>query len=227
MWRSRPGPTRREEPPAPPVDGKVVGRAIKDSIRPLLKASGFTIHTDRKAWRPTEYTVDHVTFRSFNSYMAGALGCTTYSFTVEVGTFYRCFDTTLERPQDYHCTFRAILGKTIEQPFFVTEWGPAQDRPDVYYVLPDGSNLDAVVTDAKEVLVQQGLTFLDRYNDPARAFDVLMSERMTDGDFGQPQVMLPGNPDSPAWQQAALRIGHLVMDNPRAAMRAAPVLRQG
>jgi hypothetical protein len=195
MWRSRPGPAQSEEPSAASVDGKAVGRAINDSIRPLLKDSGFTIHTGRKAWRPTEYTVDHVTFRSFNSYTAGALGCTTYSFTVEAGTFYRCFDPVLERPQDYHCTFRAILGKTIQQPFFATEWGPAQDRPDVYYVLPDGSNLEAVVADARGVVVQQGLTFLDRYNYPGRAFNALLSERMTDGDFGQPQVMLPGNPN--------------------------------
>jgi len=170
--------------------------------------------------------VDLVTFRSYNSYTAGAMGCTTYSFTVEVGAFYRCFYPILERPQDYDCTFRAVLGKTIQQAFFATAWGPAQDRPDVYYVLPDGSNLEAVVADAQGVVVQQGLTFLDRYNDPGRAFDALLSERMRDGDFGQPQVMLPGNPDSRAWRRAALGIGHLFMDDPRAAIRAAPVLWQ-
>lgn len=93
-----------------------------------------------------------MTFRSYNAYIAGALGCTSYSFTVEVGVFYRCFNPDLMRPQDYDCTFRAILGKTIRQPFFATEWGPAEDRPDVFHVLPDRSNLDAVIDDAKRAL---------------------------------------------------------------------------
>lgn len=223
MWHPR-NPRPPAEPPPPAIDGKVVSRAVRAEVRPLLKEVGFASFTDCKGWRDTEFTVDHVTVRSFNAYNAGVLGCTSYSFTVEVGVFYRCFRPDLSRPQDYDCTFRAILGKTIRQPFFVTEWGPAKDRPEVFHVLPDGSNLDAVIEDAKRVLSSQGILFMERFNDPGRAFEALMTERMTDVDFGKPQVMLPGNPDSPAWRQAALGIGHLVMDDPRTAMRTAPVL---
>jgi len=206
------------------MDGKVVGSAIREQVRPLLKEAGFTSFTDRGAWRPTQHTIEHVTLRSYNSYSAGALGCTSYSFTVEVGVFYWCFEPTLERPQDYHCTFRAILGKTIRQPFFATEWGPAQDRPEVLYVLPDGSNLDEVIEESTRLLQTQGLQFLDRYNDPDRASSSLMSERMSKGGFGSPMVMLPGNPGSIAWREAALKIGQLIMDNPRPVIEAAPVL---
>ena len=217
-------PQPSAEPPQSAIDGKVVSRAVKAEVRPLLKEAGFASFTDRKGWRDTEFTIDHVTVRSFNAYTAGVLGCTSYSFTVEVGVFYRCFGPDLSRPQDYNCTFRAILGKTIRQPFFMTEWGPATDRPDVFHVLPDGSNLDEVIEDAKRVLSRQGIPFMERFNDPARAFEALMTERMTNVDFGKPQVTLPGNPDSPAWREAALGIGHLVMDDPRTAMRMAPVL---
>ena len=35
------------------MDGKVVGRALRAEVRPLLKAAGFTAFTDRKAWRET------------------------------------------------------------------------------------------------------------------------------------------------------------------------------
>lgn len=47
-------------------------------------------------------------------------------------------------------------------------------------------------------------------HDPGRAFEALMNERMTNVDFDKPQQMLPGNPDSPAWREASLGIGHLI-----------------
>jgi hypothetical protein len=226
MWRRGGSSDASDEPLRAPVDGKGVGRAIREGVRPLLKEAGFTSFTDRKAWRETEYTIDHVTLRSYSAYNAGVLGCTSYSFTVEVGVFYRTFDTELVRPQDFHCTFRAILGKTTRQPFFVTEWGPAQDRPEVLYVLPDGTNLSEVIDESRSLLRAQGLPFMDHYNDPARAFASLLNERMSNVDFGKPQVMLPGNPDSPAWRKATLNLGLLIMDDPQPLIRAAPVLHR-
>ena len=224
-WRpSRDVPAAPEQPTVA-MDGKVVGRALRGQlVRPVLRDAGFSQFTDRKAWRETEHTIDHVTFRSLNAYNAGVIGCPAYSVTVEVGVFYRCFDPELARPQDYNCTFRAILAKTIRQPFFATESGPATDRFEILYVKPDGTNLDEVVVQAKTILEAQGLPFLDRFNQPEEAFNSLMTERMTDGDFGKPQTIFPGNPDSPNWRKSSLSIGHLIMDDPQAIMRTAPVL---
>ncbi|MEZ5094841.1 MAG: hypothetical protein R2731_01070 [Nocardioides sp.] len=207
------------------MDGKVVGRAGSKCVPSC--AAGFSQFTDRKACRETEHTIDHVTFRSMNAYNAGVFGCPSYSVTVEVGVFYRCLDPELTKPQDYNCTFRAILGKTIRQPFFVIEWGPAADRPEILYVKSDGTNLGEVVQEAKHILEAQGLPFMDHFNQPDRAFNSLMTERMTDGDFGKPRVMFPGNPDSPNWRETSLNIGHLIMDDPRAATESAPIVGAG
>jgi hypothetical protein len=189
-----------------------------------LEEAGFTDFTDRKAWRDSEYTVDHVTFRSFNAYTAGVMGCTSYSFSIEVGVYYRCFDLTLTRPQDYDLTFRSILVKTIRQPFFRTEWGPARDEPTIFHVLPDGSNLAALLADAMTQLDRVGLPFMAHYREPAQAFHSLMTERSTDAAFGTPDMMMPGNPDSPSWRDVSLAVGHLFLEDPRKAMRVAPVL---
>ncbi len=192
----------------------------------LLVGAGFTEFTARKAWRETEHTVDHVTFRSYSAYNAGVLGCTSYSFTVEVGVFYKCIKPDLDRRvEDYDCEFRAFIGKNIVQDFFRTEWGPARDAPEVWYLLPDGSNLSSVVEGACALLVRDGLPFLDRYHDPALASKGLMTERWTDVAFDRLGVMMPGNPDSPHWRKTSLAIGQLIMDNPREAMRNAPVLK--
>lgn len=216
------------EQPTVAMDGKVVGRALREEIRPLLREAGFTKFTDRKAWRETEHTIDHVAFNSFNAYNAEVLGCPSYSITVELGVFYRRFNPEISRPQDYQCTFRATLGKTIHQPFFATELmtqhGLSNDRYEILYVKPDGSNLNEVVTEAKALLLDQGLPFLNHFNQPEQAFQSLMTERMLEADFGKPSVMFPGNPGSPAWRKSSLLIGQLVRDDPRPEIRAAPVL---
>lgn len=207
------------------VNQRLVTRALRQELRPQLRDAGFTTFTDRKAWREREHTIDHVALRSFSAYNAGVLGCTTYSLTVEVGVFYRCLNSDLSLPQDYDCTFRAILGKSFPQPYFATELGPAKDRPDILYVRSDGSNLTDVVSEAKNLIHTQGLPFLGRFGRPEQAFEGLMTERMDDGGFNRPITMFPGNPGSPGWREAAISIGGLIMDDPRAAIWSAPVLR--
>jgi hypothetical protein len=210
------------------VDGRVVGAAIRQRARPILHEAGFSEFTGRKAWRQSEHTIDHVTFRSFNSHIAAGVGCTTFSFSIEVGVCFRCLDHELTRPQDYDLTFRAVLGKNLRQPVF-HPYGrdEASDRPDVWYVAPDGQDLDRVVDDGVTVLKGQGLPFIIRYADPAQAFGSLLSERGTAAGFSRPGVMMPGNPGSPRWHQVALAVGHLILADPRPDIRVAPVLRCG
>lgn len=217
-----------DEATAPVVDGRVVGAALNDAVRPLLKSAGFTRFAGRTAWRDSEFTVDFVNFRSFTRYLADGMGCTTYSFTGDVGVFYRCLGPDQDRPKDYELTFRATLGKTLSQPLFRRyARSVTTDRPDVWFITEDGRTLADCVADARECLVAQGLPFLDKFAQPQRAFESLRTERSTDTRFGEPGITMPGNPDSSVWRNAALAIGHLFLDDPRSPMRSAPVLQRG
>lgn len=212
----------------PVVDGRVVGKALSESVRPLLRSVGFRRFAGRSAWRDSEYTVDLVNFRSFTRYIADGVGCTTYSFTGDVGVFYRCFGPDQDRPKDYELTFRATLGKTLSQPIF-RPYGRSEttDRPDVWFVTDDGRTLAECIADALGCLEAQGLPFLDRFKQPQHAFESLRIGRSIETRFGEPGVRMPGNPDSPRWRSVALGIGHLFLDDPRTAMRSAPVLQHG
>ena len=92
---------------------------------------------------------------------------------------------------------------------------------------PDGQNPDAVVQDAVAALQQLGLPFIEKYADPVRAFQSLLSERSKNTDFGASSVWMPGNPDSPRWREVTLAIGHLILDDPCPNIRSAPVLANG
>ena len=66
-------------------------------------------------------------------------------------------------------------------------------------MLPDGSNIDAVVTDAVKAITDQAIPWIDRLIDPVEALKALRNERST---FAHPQygtlgTLFPGNPASP------------------------------
>ncbi len=204
-----------------------MGKEITRIARPVLKEAGFAKFTARKAWRYSDQTIDLVDFRSFTSYVATGVGCTTFSFAVTIGVFYRCLDPDFETPQDYNLTFRGDLGKALQQPWFEPQ-GPMMaavgDRPDVWYVRPDGSNLTDCVEDATHQLMVGGLPLLDQLGTPDHAYRMLLTETSRSTGFGTPGLSMPGRPDSPRWRDVTIAIGHLVVDDPRDDMRSAPVL---
>lgn len=122
------------------MDSKDVNRAIRARIRPLLKTAGFERFTARTAWRFCGAAIGVVNFQSFNSYIASGVGCTTFSFAINLGCHYTFLpqigtSTFYDRdnlPQEYHCAFRRALRKSLAQPKF--------PRPDIWFVEPDGSN---------------------------------------------------------------------------------------
>jgi hypothetical protein len=70
------------------MDSKDVSAELRKEIRPLLKDRGFQKFTSRYAWRVHDDRVDVVNFQSFNDYKARSLGCTTYSFAVNLGCYF-------------------------------------------------------------------------------------------------------------------------------------------
>ena len=212
------------------MDGKVVGRAINARMRPLLRVAGFDQFSGRRAWRRSEHTIEHVVFRSFPANIADGVGCTTHSFTAELGVLYRCLDQEKERPKEYELTFQASLGKTLRQPVFnpYGSCGPGtfKDRADIWYVTEDGSNLDEAVEDAASCLLIQGIPFMDKMSDPAQAFEALRTQHSNNGydTFGALGVGMPGAPASPHWNEVTWAIGRMVEKDPTEAIRTAPAV---
>ena len=70
------------------MDSKVVNKVINKNIWSFLKEQGFSMFTSRSAWRFNQDTIEIINFQSFNSYLAEVLGCTTYSFTVNLAIYF-------------------------------------------------------------------------------------------------------------------------------------------
>jgi len=153
------------------IANKDVNRALREVVWPALKPEGFGRRTGRTAWRDQPEQIDVVTFWSHNAYNAGVFRITTLSFQLHLGVHPRC-RTTAEtpvkddelRPPEAACDFRRI----VEKPFAQDE----TDRPEIWFVRKDGSNLGEVVEAARDVLLNDCLAWFESLNDVARMLEV-------------------------------------------------------
>jgi hypothetical protein len=114
------------------------------------------------------------------------------------------------RPHYRHCDpFSRAMNKTIEQPWFRPFREPTSrsmlpsfrlhreglkrvlrrdvhDRPDIWFVREDGSNLDADLRDMMSVVLSEGLAFLSTIHDPVGVLGLL--ERGDIGNRGSPRT---------------------------------------
>ena len=154
-----------------------MNKEIRTRVWHHLKDLGFTRRTGRSAWRHWDDGVDVVNFQSFNAYDAGALGCTTFSFAVNLGIWLSYVPPDegepkrkdgLLLPEEYQCYFRRSLRKRLVQPGF--------ERTEIWLVADDGSNVVETVTDAATVIDQDGLPWFDRLHDPKEVLRTLLEE---------------------------------------------------
>lgn len=159
------------------MDSRVVAREIKREIWPLLRQHGFGEFSTKTAWRFQTHQIHVVNFQSFNSYLAQGVGCTTFSFAVNLGIYFRAIpwaypikkgpDPSIQ-PQEYHCHFRRHMLKGIEQPVL--------HRKDIWYVESDGSNLLETLADARSILELDGLPWFARFESLEDALRLLRTQ---------------------------------------------------
>jgi hypothetical protein len=168
------------------IDSNAVNRALRALVWPELDRIGFVRRTSRTAWRDSEAVIHVVNFQSFNRYLADLMSATTFSFSVNLGVFYpeianisgmSVFLRDSVRPQEPHCQARKHLAKGIAQPGDPSERARLDplldsaapriwvDRPDVWLVLADGSNVEDVVIDARDRILADGVPWLGRLSD--------------------------------------------------------------
>ena len=196
------------------VDVSVVNRALRASVWPRLRSEGFESRTARAAWRYWDGGVEVVDVQSIGPEW-DAVGCTSYSFGGQVGSWPAYFVNEgtppigkdgRPRPRYWNCPLNFTLTKTISQPWFQafahapspSMTDPARkhreglravlradvhERPDIWYVLEDGSNLDEVVADLLQVVLS-ALPDLASLRDPC-----LTSARLKSGEFTNPESL--------------------------------------
>jgi hypothetical protein len=176
------------------LDSKAVNLAIRSEVRPLLIGVGFGRSTARTFWRYHHDRVDVVNFQSFNSYNAGVLGITTYSFALNLGCYLRYIPNQYpnapgserlegDRPQpkEYECQMRGRLNRSYAER--------ACSDAQIWYIDPRGSNLDKALYDARMVLNRDGISWFEQFASPGSVCEILATREELTGrlwGFGRP-----------------------------------------
>ena len=156
------------------MNSREVNKEIKEQIKPWLKEQGFQRITARNAWRTSEDAIEVLNFQSFNSYNASVMGVTTYSFSVNLGVYYKFTNVRpwanyeeLKEPKCPEChAVRSVLK------------GQKQNETNsqcVWFVAEDGSNLEEVIADAKQEIIELAPDWYEELTNLERALDIFQS----------------------------------------------------
>ena len=165
------------------LDSKVVNRAIKAEIWSVLKESGFDRFTAKTAWRFQPGQIDIINFQSFNAYNALVIGCTSFSFVVNLGSYSLAIPDDypiptklgLPEPKEYHCHFRGRLKPSVSQPKL------GQD--DIWYIDAGGENLIEAISDVRRQLLS-GDEWFSRFQQMSEVIRILSEDNETDALWG-------------------------------------------
>ena len=161
------------------MDSRAVNKVIKKEIWSFLKEQGFSKFTSRNAWRFNQDTIEIVNFQSFNSYLAKAVGCTTYSFAVNLGMYFTSIPQRFPNnpikekdsfllPDESQCHLRNILLKSLSQPELV--------REDIWFINETGDNIERAIHDVKQMLISDGLKWFEKYSQIETVLETLLNE---------------------------------------------------
>jgi hypothetical protein len=157
------------------MDSKSVNRSIRSQIWPLLEEAGFSSRTSRSAWRHQRDRVDVVNFQSFNSYTAGVMGVTSFSFAVNLGTYLRYVPPQwpakkikdgVPFPAESECQFRGRLRPLISQ---------SHKNDGVWGVDVRGSNLAWCINDVASQ-IPAVLAWFKRFESREEVLRILLGE---------------------------------------------------
>lgn len=175
------------------MDSKVVNKAIRENIRPILKEAGFSKFTARNAWRYRGEIIEVVNFQFFNSNLAESVGCTTYSFSINLGSYFKwkermpwyrlnANNKILDTPQEYSCDLRGFLQKNLDQHnlFHPYQEYNGKDRKNVWYILEDGTNLIESVESAALSIKTEALPWFNQISNLDALLPMLLKEKPND-----------------------------------------------
>jgi hypothetical protein len=191
------------------MDGAAVSRTIRSVARPILEDHGFETFTTRSAWRQRDRVIDVVNFQSFNRYNADVLGCTTFSFAINLGIYLTDVPSDYplsirrgeRRPEEFHCHIR----RRVHPPH------PALPGAEYVWSIDElGRNHEETVHAAALELLRRAIPWFIAFRDTPTVLSMLLDEASTPDEY----TRLPGRSGSPARNIAIGYLGRALGDGP-------------
>ncbi len=160
------------------ISSPEINKAIRRSLSPQLKQNGFTRVQTRRNWGwrgPCTWVLE---LRAVGAHFGAVTGWPPMSIGVWIGVFYDfvprdvpvVFELSPEAkplPREWDCPQRSHLDIGLDQRRYRQQLNnPAEKaRTDIWWVEPDGGNLEEVMEDITHQFLAQGLFWFERMTD--------------------------------------------------------------
>ena len=170
----------------PPISSTDVFKVIKHVIHPILKEDGFTKIKGRNAFRYHEDLIIGFSTHAVGAYFADVTGYTPMSFGAKIWVNYQAIPAQTAATIDKDGTILPVeMHRSLElspvnlrlQARIGVRSPAEQKRTDLWWISPDGKNIEEMVDDLRLAYKQQASQWFSIYMDINRALDAVDPER--------------------------------------------------
>ena len=164
-----------------------INKVIRKSLSPILKENGFNKVNTRNNWRWIDQCIWVLKIGAVGNYFSEVTGWSPMSIHVELGIYY-VFIPSIEEikkgtngellPKEYQCHLREELNCNLNQSNYTRHLDNPADRTrtDIWWVEPDGSNVNEVIEDIGKSFVEKGLNWYINNTDLETAFNTIENQ---------------------------------------------------
>lgn len=164
-----------------------INKVIRKSLSPILKENGFNKVNTRDNWRWIDQCIWVLKTSTVGNYFSDVSGWPPMSIHVDLGIYYVFIPSEEEikkgtngelLPKEYQCHLREELNCNLDQSNYIRHLdNPAErNRSDMWWVEPDGSNIEEVMDDIGKSFTEDGLNWYINNTDLETAFTNIENE---------------------------------------------------
>lgn len=146
---------------------KEMDKKINQILLPVLKEDGFSQHKGRNFWAQKGDFIWVFHIRAVGNHHSLVTGWPSSSISVYLGGYNKSLSTNSNHdnkgvrflPKEYECHNRAKIYcgyRQLKYTKYINGFHGEKTRKDIWWVKPDGSNLDEVVNDIKDGYIKDG-----------------------------------------------------------------------
>ena len=165
-----------------------INKTIRKKLSPALKESGFTKVNTRHNWALVEECTWVVDITAVGKYFSDVTGWPSMSIHVNLGIYYNFIPTNdnnikVEKngtyfPKYHQCHLQHQLLSTLDQDMYMSTLSNAAERKrkDLWWIEPDGSNLEEVIENVKRSFSAEGIDWFMENTNIDQAFHNIEKE---------------------------------------------------
>jgi hypothetical protein len=171
------------------IDSPEINKVIRKLLSPTLKENGFSKVNTRNNWGWHGDCIWVLNLTAVGKYFSDVTRWPSMSIHVNIGIYYDFVppreDDKIKLgskgeilPKYYDCHLQKELYCNLDQSKYTKRLpNPAErERNDIWWIQPDGSNINKVLEDIRESFLNDGLTWLRKYTDVRTAFSEIEKE---------------------------------------------------